>query len=95
MLPTPYKHLPGTTQALTTGAASVASAAFGPQTYAIRVVATAACHIAFGPAPVATASDALIAPNLRGEFIGVTPGEKLAVIEDTAAGKLYITELSR
>lgn len=95
MLPTPYKHLPGTTQALTTGAASVLSAAFGPQTYAIRVVATVACHIAFGDAPVATAGDAYVPANTRPEFIGVTPGTKIAAIQDTAAGKLYITELSR
>lgn len=95
MLPTPYKHLPGTTQALTTGAAAVSSAAFGAQTYAVRVVCTAACHIAFGPAPVATANDAYLAPGVRGEFIGVTPGEKLSVIQDTASGKLYVTELTR
>ena len=94
MLPTPYKHV--TTQKLALGAASVASAAFGAQTYAIRVVSTGACHIAFGSAPVATAGDALIASNVRGEFIGVTPGEKLAVIQEAAAtGNLYITELSR
>jgi hypothetical protein len=32
---------------------------------------------------------------VRPEFIGVTPGSKIAAIEDAAAGKLYITELSR
>jgi hypothetical protein len=99
MIPSPYKHYKQgsaePTQVLATGAASVASAAFGPQTYAIRVIATAACHIAFGAAPVATANDAYVAPSVRPEFIGVTPGSKIAAIEDTAAGKLYITELSR
>jgi hypothetical protein len=86
-----FKHT--ITQALTTGAASVASAAFGAQTYAIRVVATASCHIAFDRA--ATASDALVAPLAFGEQIGVVPGQKINVIQDTAAGKLYVTELSR
>lgn len=91
----PFKHLPGTTQKLATSATAKASTAFGAQTYAVRVVCTAACHIAFGPAPVATTSDAYLAPNNRGEFIGVTPGEMLSVVEDSAAGVLYVTELSR
>ena len=96
MIPTPYKHLPGKTQKLAIGAASVSSTAFGAQTYAIRVAASGACHIELGPSPVATASSAFVAPNVRGEFIGVSPGEKLAVIDDgTVAGNLYITELSR
>lgn len=89
----PFKHT--TTQVITTGSASAASAAFGDQTYAVRVVCTAACHISFGPAPVATANDALLAPNTYGEFIGVVPGSKIAAIQDAAAGKLYVTELSR
>jgi len=89
----PFKHV--TTQVITTGSASAASAAFGAQTYAVRVVCTVACHIAFGPAPVATANDALLAPNTFGEIIGVVPGSKIAAIQDTASGKLYVTELSR
>lgn len=89
----PFKHV--LTQKLAIGSSSVASAAFQPQTFAIRVVCTSACHVHFGPSPTATTGDALIAPNTYGEQIGVVPGEQIAVIEDSAAGELYVTELSR
>lgn len=91
----PFKHQPGKTQALTTGSAATSSAALGPQTYAVRLVCTAACHVEFGPAPVATASSPLFAPNTFGEVVGVVPGSKVSVIQDTAAGKLYVTELTQ
>lgn len=95
MIPTPYKHL--TTQApLALGAASVASAAFGAQTYAIRIVSSGNCHFAIGASPSASASSAYLAGNTKAEFIGVSPGQKIAVIQDgSATGNFYVTELTR
>ena len=165
---------PQVTQQLALGAASVASNAFGPQTWAIRVVATGNCHINIGPAgaqatatatetagavtavnvtnggsyttpptvtfsgggattqatgtavltngvvtsitintggagytsnptvtlsapgPVATATNAFVAANQKPEYIRVSPGDKIAVIQDgSATGDLYVTELSQ
>lgn len=92
-----YSHLiAGTGQNVAIGAASVQSAAVGPQTHAVRVVATGACHIETGPNPTATAASALIAANTHGEYFKVSPGDKVAVIQDGAAtGNLNIVELSR
>lgn len=74
-------------QNLTIGAASVASAAFGPQSYMLRVSATANCHVAIGTAPVATATDMLVKASDPPWVIKVAPGEKIAVIQEgTAAG---------
>lgn len=87
---------PQVTQHLALGAASVASNAFGSQTWAIRVVAAGNCHIDIGAAPVATANSAYIAANQKPEYIKVNPGDKIAVIQDgSATGNLYITELSQ
>jgi hypothetical protein len=92
-----FKHLlAGTGQNVTIGAASVQSTAIGAQTHAIRIVATGACHIETGPNPTATASSALIPANQRGEVFKVSPGDKVAVIQDGAStGTLNIVELSR
>jgi hypothetical protein len=92
-----FSHLQaGTGKNVAIGAASVQSAAVGAQTYAIRVVATGACHIETGPNPTATATSALIAANAHGEYFKVSPGDKVAVIQDgTATGNLNIVEMSK
>lgn len=61
----------------------------------VRVVATSACWIAFGAAPVAVASGvgSIYLPPGVPEYFWVLPGEKIAVIQDTAAGVLNIAEL--
>lgn len=87
---------PQVTQQLALGAASVASNAFGAQTWAIRIVSSGNCHIDIGQAPVASATSAYIAANQKAEYIKVSPGDKIAVIQDgSATGDLYITELSQ
>ena len=87
---------PQVTQQIALGAASVASNAFGPQTWAIRVVATGNCHIDIGASPTASASTAYVAANQKPEYIRVSPGDKIAVIQDgSATGDLYVTELSQ
>ena len=61
----------------------------------IRVVSTSACWIAFGAAPVAVSSGAasIFLPAGLPEYFWVLPGEKIAVIQDSAAGVLNIAEL--
>lgn len=83
----------GATQELTTGAASVASAAFAVQTYQIRVACTSACRIRIGDGtPTAVATDTLLPANWV-DVITVSPGQKIAAIQDVAGGKLTVTEL--
>jgi hypothetical protein len=91
----PRRHIAGTGQNLTIGAASVASTAVGSQTYAIRVTATGNCHISIGQAPTATATNALIKATDVPEIIACSPGDKVAVIQDAAStGTLNIIEMT-
>lgn len=84
------------TAASSIASTSIQSAAFGPVTYAVRVVSTGNCHFHIGDSPVAVASNAFLSANQRGEFISVDPGSKIAVIQDASAtGNVYVTELSR
>lgn len=90
----PYR--PGTNQkiAYTTHAES---AAFGTETYAIRIVTTTNAWYAIGLAPVATTSSGggTYLPLGIVEIIRVTPGEKISVVQDSAGGNLSVTEMTR
>lgn len=86
---------PSTTQVVTIGAASAATAnGVGAQTKEVRLIATIACHVAFGKTPTATTSSMYLAPGREEEFL-IHPGEKVAVIQNAAAGSLYVTELTK
>jgi len=65
----------------------------GQNTTHIRIASTTNCWLAFGAAPVASASAGMYLPANLPEYFFVNPGEKLAVIQDTAAGVLNIAEL--
>ena len=84
----------GAAQDVAIGAASAASAAFGAQTYQVRVAATSACRIRIGDGtPAALATDSYL-PADRPEYFTCTPGQKIAVIQDAAGGKLSVTEVA-
>lgn len=65
-----------------TTSTAVASSAFGTQTYAIRVAATAACFVKVDAAPTAAATDALIPANTV-HIIKVNPGQKISAFSAT------------
>lgn len=85
------------------GGSSAASAAFGTQTYQIRVAVsgtsfvagTGGVRIRIGDGtPTATATDAFL-PNTWVEYFNVTPGQKIAVIgNDAGTGTLSVSEMS-
>jgi hypothetical protein len=80
--------LPGTAITVVVGAASVQSAAINSTI--VRVLATADCHIVFGGSPTATANDTLLPAN-QPEYFVFTPGQCIAVVQDSAPGTLFIT----
>lgn len=89
----PAARLPGlANQELTVGAASVQSAAFNANTTYIRLATTTACRFLVGRNPTALATSAYLPANAV-EYFGVNPGDKVAVIQDTAGGKITVTEL--
>lgn len=85
----------GATQNVAIGAASVASAAFGSQTYAIQICAIGgACHFAVGNSPTATGTSTYLPIGWPLQIM-VAPGQQIAVIQDaTSTGNLSVTELS-
>lgn len=58
---------------------NVASAAFGPRTYMVRIHTDSICSIKFGTTPVATATSRRLAAN-QTEYFCVQPNMKVGVI---------------
>lgn len=86
----------GVSQEITTGASSATiTNAFGGETYQIRLSATAAVRyrVVEAAGGTAVATDTLL-PASWVEYVIVTPGQKIAAIQDSAAGKLNVTEMS-
>jgi hypothetical protein len=84
----------GPSTVFTLSGTSQASAAFGAQTYQIRI-ATAGQPAFFrvgDGTPAATTSDALMPANWV-DYITVTPGQKVAVLQAGTAGALSVTEI--
>ncbi len=79
---------PGATQKVTIGSTSTSSTAVSAQV--VRLVATADCHIAFGSAATADATSLLLPANMP-EYFACDANDRVAVIQDTAGGALYIT----
>lgn len=85
----------GTNQTAAFTDSSVAiSNAVGDTTRIVRLYATEACHIAFGPSPTATTSDPPLAANTP-EYLEVQPGvDRVAAIRVTTSGTLHVTEVA-
>jgi hypothetical protein len=65
--------------AVATTSTAAASAAFGSETYQIRISATSACNYKVGDGtPTAAATDAL-RPSPWVEYVKVTPGQRVSV----------------
>ena len=82
---------PGVSQTVSTSGTSAQSAAFGAGTSIIRVIASEACFLVFGANPTATSAGMFLAAGAV-EYFAVTPGQKVAAIQASTGGSLYITE---
>lgn len=91
----------GATQSLAYST-SVTSSAFGTETYQIRLSSTSACYykIVEAAGGAAAATDVFL-PNNWVEYVNVTPGQKVSVIQAPTnglvtgtAGTLSVTEMS-
>lgn len=87
----------GVSEYIVVGAASAASAAFGANTREIRVVSTTNCHINIAEAPTAaaTSSNGIYLPAGVVEYFHVSPGQKVAVIQDSGAGVFCVAQMTR
>jgi hypothetical protein len=84
-----------TVHKFTMSGTSQATAAFGAQTYKVRVATNdQPAYVVIGPGtPTAAATDSLV-PLGWSEDFSVLPGEKLAVLQAGTAGVLTVTELT-
>lgn len=82
------------TENVTVGATSAQSSVAPPQIYRARVAAkTSDMWILVGANPTATTSSVFM-PAGAVEYIDIRPGEKIAAIQDSAAGALNIAWLT-
>lgn len=99
-LPTSPAIIPGVSQAVSFAGTSVQSATFqtknefGKPTSWLRLYATADCFIKRGgSSPTAAANTSMILPAGLVDYYELLPGDtKIAVIQSSAVGTLYITE---
>ena len=59
----------------------------------VRLCATSDCYVAFGSAPVASATAGMLLPAGIPEYFWVYPGERVGVIQSTGAGSLNVVEM--
>lgn len=91
--PTTFLH--GATHEITTsGTSTQTSIAVGEQTRQVRIATTADAHVVRGKNPTATTSDAIFFASSV-EYMDIKPGEKVAAIQNSAAGVVYVTELTK
>lgn len=76
-----------TTQNLALTTAPATSAAIGPQSYKIRLVATVACNVSIG-----NAVNALL-PAMASEYFQCTPGQSITAAAISGTGNLSISEI--
>ena len=86
--------LQGTIHSFTMSGSSQATAAFGAQTYKVRIATGAQPAYFSNPAasPTAQNTDNLLGSDCV-DYIDVTPGQKIAVLQAGTAGTITITEL--
>jgi|SRR6185312_7586787 len=90
----PWRPVAGSGQKVAFTGVSAQSAAVGAQTHAVLLAATSDCHVEFGSNPTATATSCFIKGGTAPIPLAIGPSNKIAVVQDTAAGNLFITELS-
>lgn len=90
---------PGKCQKIDFTNTSKQSTAFASTTTLIRVFPTQDCFVKIGANPTAVAAaegstveDTIFLPGGLVDFIGVEPGEKIAVVRNATSGTLHITE---
>lgn len=94
----------GTVQVVAYSTAATITNAFGPETYQIRLSANSACHYLISEAAnviAATVTNASFLPANVIEYVTVTPGQKISVLQAATgglvtgtAGTLNVTEMS-
>ena len=85
----------GITQSIVFAASSTAiTNAFGTATYQIRIATTSACFYQVGDGvQTASATTSPFLPATWVEYVTVSPGQRISVIQQTAGGTMTVTEV--
>ena len=87
-------YRPVKTQTITTSGSSAAlSTSITEGVEAVYLTATEHCYVAWGASPTATTSDMYLTKDWP-YCLKVSPGEKLAALQVSSGGTLYVTEVS-
>lgn len=81
---------PSTVITVATSGTSAQSSAIGANCRVARIVCTEDCHYTFGA--TATTSDSFLPAGVV-EYVHVYGGDQIAVIQNSTAGTLFITEM--
>ncbi len=83
-------------EAVSFNATSAQSAEVPAHCFEIRLVATEDCFVEIGTNPTAATSTSMFISGDKSErYFHVHPGEKIAVIESSTGGTLYVTPMGR
>ncbi len=83
-------------EAVSFNGTSAQSAVMPDHCFEVRLVATEDCFVEFGSNPTAAANTSMLISGDKGErYFHIHPGEKVAVIEGSTGGTLYITPMGR
>lgn len=95
-VPVTVAYRPSTNQKIAYTATHAESAAFGTESYIIRIVCTSNAWYAIGSAPVAATSSGggTYLPLGVIEYIRIAPGEKISFVQDSAGGNASVTEMT-
>jgi hypothetical protein len=90
------RPLTGSTTVFTLGTASQATAAFGTQTYQIRIsTGGQPAFVSVGDGtPSATSTGSMLIGTNVVDYITVTPGQRAAVLQAGSAGSITISEMT-
>lgn len=83
--------VPDTNQSVAFSGTSAQSDAVGTGVNLVRLTCDQDCYVEFGENPTATSASMPLFGGVI-EYFGIKPGHKIAVIQKTASGTLWITE---
>ena len=88
-------YRPTKTQTITTsGTTATTTDAVQDGIYVVRVHATAACFVAIEDGTATAATSDMFMPAGATEYFQIRPGERVAAIQSTAAGTVYVSEMT-
>ena len=87
----------GVTDHLLITATSIQSAAIGANIHDVRIVSSVACFVNIGQDPTAAGSDnnGFYLPAGVVEYFHVSPGQKVAIVRDSADGFATVSSMTR